>query len=306
MVQRPQDPTGTTRAALPEDLRGVDLTDADLRGVDLRGRDLTGATLANADLRHAELSGADLTDADLSSARCDNAGFGGARLLRADLSSAQLDQASFSKADLRYASLQAVSARDTRFVHADLRHADLARAVLTDADLQHARLDHAVFRDADVTRTRFRGTRGYTTVHWTGVNALDADLHGAHLFRRHVMDALYLEEFRDHSLTNRVVYAVWWLTSDCGRSLGRWAAFTVLLAFAFTAIYAILPIDFGPNVTFLSPLYFSIVTLTTLGFGDVLPTTVLGQVAVMVEVIVGYVMLGGLISILSNKMARRA
>ena len=54
--------------------------------------------------------------------------------------------------------------------------------------------------------------------------------------------------------------------------------------------------------------YYSIVTFTTLGFGDVTPKpdAVWMQVAVTLEVIIGYLMLGGLISILAAKLARRA
>ncbi len=45
---------------------------------------------------------------------------------------------------------------------------------------------------------------------------------------------------------------------------------------------------------------------TTLGFGDVKPQTELAAIIVMFEVIIGYVMLGGLVSILATKLARRA
>ncbi len=49
-----------------------------------------------------------------------------------------------------------------------------------------------------------------------------------------------------------------------------------------------------------------IVTFTTLGFGDVTPKTTKAALWVMAEVVVGYIMLGGLISILANKLARRS
>ena len=54
--------------------------------------------------------------------------------------------------------------------------------------------------------------------------------------------------------------------------------------------------------------YFSVVTFTTLGFGDVTPIAGnwVPQAVIMTEVIFGYVMLGGLISIFANKLARRA
>ena len=58
--------------------------------------------------------------------------------------------------------------------------------------------------------------------------------------------------------------------------------------------------------TWATMLYFSVVTFTTLGFGDVTPKTWLAELVVGLEVIAGYVMLGGLISIFANKLARRA
>jgi hypothetical protein len=51
---------------------------------------------------------------------------------------------------------------------------------------------------------------------------------------------------------------------------------------------------------------FSIVTYTTLGFGDVVPITVLGEIVVSTEVILGYLTLGLLLAVLSDKVARRS
>ena len=53
-------------------------------------------------------------------------------------------------------------------------------------------------------------------------------------------------------------------------------------------------------------LYYSVVTFTTLGFGDIVPLTNGARLAVGAEVVCGYVMLGGLISIFANKLARRS
>ena len=55
-----------------------------------------------------------------------------------------------------------------------------------------------------------------------------------------------------------------------------------------------------------TPFYYSIVTYTTLGFGDVTPGHWLGEVIVTLEVIAGYLTLGLLVSILANTVARRA
>ena len=58
------------------------------------------------------------------------------------------------------------------------------------------------------------------------------------------------------------------------------------------------------ETTGFTPYYFSIVTFTTLGFGDVIPLNLAGEVWLAIEVVLGYVMLGGLISIFANKLAK--
>jgi len=52
--------------------------------------------------------------------------------------------------------------------------------------------------------------------------------------------------------------------------------------------------------------YYSIVTFTTLGFGDVTPKTNFGMFVIVLEVVIGYFTLGTMISVLANKIARRA
>ena len=74
----------------------------------------------------------------------------------------------------------------------------------------------------------------------------------------------------------------------------------------FAWLYTFVDVDYGSYPTPISPLYYSVVTMTTLGYGDVLPSSMAAQLVAMVEVVLGYVMLGGLLSIFSNKMASRA
>ena len=58
--------------------------------------------------------------------------------------------------------------------------------------------------------------------------------------------------------------------------------------------------------TFSTYIYYSVVTFTTLGFGDIVPQTSKAAWWVMAEVILGYTRLGGLISIMATKLARRS
>jgi voltage-gated potassium channel Kch len=88
--------------------------------------------------------------------------------------------------------------------------------------------------------------------------------------------------------------------------LTRWTLFIFFVTLIFAFAYSKVGIDYGDYETAISPLYYSVVTLTTLGYGDVVPTSPAAQVLAALQALLGYVGLGGLLSILANKMARRA
>jgi len=293
------------------DLSGFDLSRADLSNADLSGTRLAGAILCEARLCGAkldgsELLGADLRGADLSECSGRNAGFGRAKLDGAILFAGAFSGATFTQASVRGADARAAEFGGARLIEADLHGSDLCRAMLQGADLEKASVSGASFVDADLRRVRFRGMTGYSRSDWVGVNILDADFCGAYGVRRTIEDQNYLHEFRVSSRLNTVWYWIWWATSDCGRSFLRWGLWTVALTCLFAGLYEGVELDFGAHPTYLSTLYYSVVTLTTLGYGDVVPASPAAQLLAMCEVAVGYVMLGGLLGIFSNKMARRA
>jgi hypothetical protein len=55
---------------------------------------------------------------------------------------------------------------------------------------------------------------------------------------------------------------------------------------------------------FVTALYFSAVTFATLGFGDIAPISVLGKLYTILEVLLGYIMFGVLITLVARKMTR--
>jgi Ion channel len=105
--------------------------------------------------------------------------------------------------------------------------------------------------------------------------------------------------------------ALFWAWGLIGyeRSLMRDAA----LAFGLTGLYGVIYRTF-PQIldcpesarTWFTPYYFSIVTYTTSGFGDVRPATLAGEIIVSSEVILGYTTLGLLLSVLAQNIARRS
>ena len=293
------------------DLSGLDLTGADLSRVNLSNSKLVktrlgGAILFEAELTGCELLSADLTGANLSSCRAAGAGFESANLTNATMFSAQLQGATFTKAILRGADMRRANLQDTRIREADISEGDLTRCKMQSADLEGSCVDKATFIDADLCHSRLRGLKGYATANWIGADVHGVNFTGAYLTRRTIMDQNYLHEFRTHSRANAVMYWLWWITSDCGRSFLRWGACIFLLLSLFAVLFNFVAIDYGEYPTVLSSFYYSVVTLTTLGYGDVQPVSVAAQILAMIEVIIGYVMLGGLLSIFANKMSRRA
>jgi hypothetical protein len=95
----------------------------------------------------------------------------------------------------------------------------------------------------------------------------------------------------------------WWM-SDYGRSTSRIIITFSILAVMFAIAYLVCPTFVVVNDTvgdirgFVHALYFSVVTMTTLGFGDIAanPDSWLGQILLMIQVILGYVHLGALVT----------
>ncbi len=316
---RPMDMRGAQLAG--EDLSGLDLSAVDLSGADLSGAKLTGAKLTGTklfktklvgaklvkcNLRHAELSAADLTDANLMEVDARKAGLGRACLRRSHLFQANLEGATLTQADLRQADLRCTTLCNTRMREADLRQADFTEADMRGIDLALSEISNATLNNANLQDARLRLVSGYKKASWFGVDIRDINFAGAYRIRRFIIDQNYLKEYRESSRLSGFLYYFWWASSDCGRSMSRWCFLILVQVLLFAWLFTKVPMDYGPHQTWLSPLYFSVVTLTTLGYGDVVPASLAGQSIAIIEVITGYLMLGGLISIFSNVIARRA
>jgi uncharacterized protein YjbI with pentapeptide repeats len=162
-------------------------------------------------------------------------------------------------------------------------------------------------------RNKFKHPRGIKYLHDDCKPILgEVTVYRLPLLSREIRDDLYLMSFKEK---HPWLFKIWWLFADCGRSILRWALWSILFAVIFAAIFysvyqgdatSFRTVHVSETIPVFSFLYYSIVTFTTLGFGDIVPKTDWLQFWVMLEVILGYIMLGGLISILANKLARRS
>ena len=287
------------------DLSGVNLTGANLKKAKLLKTNLSGAILTNADLSFADLSGANLKGANLDNIKADRASFGLADLTNASLFNGDLEFSTFIKAKLKNTNLSCANLQGCRFREADLTGTNFFESSLISADLSMSTVDDANFNNADLRGARLRLIRGFKKASWIGTDIRDINFSGAYMLRRFIIDQNYIKEFKEHNKLTKFLYYLWLITSNCGRSMFRWFCCSIILVLLFAWLYNFVGVDYGPHPTPLSNIYFSVVTMTTLGFGDVIPSSISGQLIVMLEVISGYIMLGGLLSIFSNKMARR-
>jgi len=112
--------------------------------------------------------------------------------------------------------------------------------------------------------------------------------------------------------TDLVLFWVWGLI-DHGRSLLKVGIYAAVISTLYGLIYTLDVnlnwglMDYSNSAgTWFTPFYYSLVTYTTLGFGDVTADSLIGEMLVISEVIAGYFTLGMLLAILANTVARRS
>jgi len=285
-------------------LRGANLSSANLSSAEISDTDFVGATLKETILRNAigkaNFKEANLSQADLRQALLVEANFKGANLYRVDLVGARLEGAKFENANLREADLQEADLQNAHLQKANLMRAKLRGARVEEADIECANLTSVDFNNADVTGVHFKNLGKCKGIRLEGC-------YGSPKFVREAKDNEFIEEFKNN---HPIYHWFWWISSYCGRSLRLWILWSTLFASLFALIISILGKEdhFDCDLPFngITEIYYSIVTFTTFGFGDITPISIPAMIFVTIEVIIGYLMLGGLISILATKLARRA
>ncbi len=289
------------------DLLQAELGGMDLTGVDFRTANLLMANLSGANLMEAKLVGANLLLANLRQANLIDADLTQADLTDADLSLAHLDGADLRGAQLNVANLGAAILSRANLRDADLMEADLSGANLGGTDISGAKFIGANFTDANVAGIKWDGARMHGR--YRAIRGIDS-CYGGPLFKRAAADQAFIDAVEDHW---KDTWRIWlfraWGLLDYGRSMSRVAAFGFAIMCCYGMIYStwkgLLNYTGSANTWFTS-FYFSIETFTTLGFGDVKPTGIVGELLASSEVIIGYITLGLLLAVLAEKIARRA
>ncbi len=298
--------TSNKREGKCADLRRTDLSKTHLEGAELSEAHLEGATLWQAHLEGALLNDAHLEKAKLIGVHLKGTYLNGAHLEEAKLIGVHLKGANLNEAHLEGAELCFANMEGITLIRAHLEGADLTTAHLEGADLFEAHLEGANLREADLRNAAVSGVTWDRKMKCRGARV--ESCYGSQMFKRDVQDMGYLEEFEEK---HPWVYWCWAGSCDCGRSLGRWAIVSLLLIFHFGLIFSFIgkdAFDVARETAwqYWAPFQSSFAAFTSLGLGTITPLSDWAAFWVTAEMVIGYIMLGGLISIFANKLARRS
>jgi hypothetical protein len=219
--------------------------------------------------------------------------------------------------------------RGVNLVGANLTGANLHNANLANADLRDACLENANISCASLCTARVEGANVTGVVYgslkdmsgcYLGIRGVDS-VYGNALFIRDAKDQDYIDTLEasiskmPKGFTKSVELALFkaWGLFDHGRSLLKVGIYAMFLATLYGLIYSFDMwlgwgmMDYSNSAqSWFTPFYYSMVTYTTLGYGDVTAENVYGEILVISEVVLGYFTLGLLLSIIANTIARRS
>ena len=206
---------------------------------------------------------------------------------------------------------------------AQLDGANLGDAHLEGADLYGASLKSASFYVSNLNGACMAGIKYDSATSFSGSNFCESLMHPADqgALQYNIRRLLWMQwkdglDKNGHATPQPIwwpirqaTYLFWWI-SDFGISTKRIVKAFLFLSCLFALLYWCCPWMLDGKITweqeptfkaFVHDLYFSVVTMTTLGFGDVHAKAecwqgMIGQSVLMIHVIIGYVLLGSLVT----------
>jgi hypothetical protein len=108
---------------------------------------------------------------------------------------------------------------------------------------------------------------------------------------------------REHRFRLAAAFWLWKVTSGYGESLGRWLFSCLVVLLLFSGLYFAGDL-ITPIKHWFDYFYFSLMTFTASGYGDIQPVGFGGKLSVCLEMIVGISMFGVLLTFVANRISR--
>jgi len=323
------------------DLRSADLPSMHFEGANLNGAyfdsaDCSEAHFDSAFCDDAHFDKAMCLGAHFVRAHCTNTNFDSAICLGAHFDRAHCTNIHFEGGFCNNARFKDAYCFEAHFEGANCVSAHFEGAHCWDAHFDGANCVNAHFDDAQCygisfgaiekidengvihRRPCYLGDVTYKGANFLHVDTSNVDWSRNPGMKSYIEHQQFIQDIWDKANTKflRFLFKVWGKTSNYGKSFWQWLLSCVWIIIIFTGFYCldlIKNFDFfqisdkivhTPSQIF-SYFYFSVVTFSTLGFGDVTPIHLVSMILVMVEVILGYFMLGGLITFLVKWLGRK-
>ena len=199
---------------------------------------------------------------------------------------------------LKEAVLKGCNLQQTDLFYADLLRADLSRSKLKDAYLSEADIRGTKFDWSDMNGVLMDNVQYDVRTSFQGVDIAVINFNLAALLRDLATSQQRINHLKQR---NPILASLLWITSDYGMSPMRFFLWLIGIVAGFAIAYHCIP-GVISHQDILSCLYFSVISFTTLGYGDIVPSAGIGQVLAMLEVTSGYLMGGMFVVILARKL----
>lgn len=320
------------------DLPGAEFSDATLVRVQFSDADLEGAAFSDATFHETELSNADLREADFSNSDLREAEFPDADLRRAEFIDADAIGANFQHANLQDTLLIRTDCREATFTSALLYQTVFADTRINSQTTFFA--PETTFYDSITSRPACVYEENRLTADQlpANVDPLEAakwvyrrleTLHEANAFSEAARGFHISKEEAERALSRGrdevgqyLVRTFMWYSTKHGESvkrlLGWWGGVIILIGGLLPIVggikdsagtrYAITSLSELGTVTgwseVLLNLYFSVITFSTIGYGDLSPAGPGTRILVAFESVAGALLMALLIFVLGRRVAR--
>lgn len=210
----------------------------------------------------------------------------------------------FGKVDLR-----GIDLAGKNLARKDLSGCDLFAALLRHTQLVQSNLDSSYFSEADIRGADLSWSSARDAFFDNVIFDQSTKLLGVPLqsVNFNLAALLYDQARTEQRIAHLKTRSPWFAaflewSCDYGRSFGRWGMWALFMIVVHATAFYVVRGGFKGISGFGDAVYFSLVTFTTVGFGDIVPESGFAKILTLSDIVTGYVMGGLLVAILAKRV----